>query len=75
MERAQRTHTEEFYHLYDGNLYDGDLAITTLNQALLAWEGIYNTIRPHYSLDGLTPAEYLHHYHPDLLAPAPSHMY
>jgi hypothetical protein len=36
--------------------------ITTLNQALMAWEGIYSTIRPH-------------HYHPDLLAYAFSHMY
>ncbi len=64
VERAQRTHTEEFYHIYDG-----DLDIPTLNQALLHWEGVYNTIRPHHSLDGQTPAEYLANHHPDLLVP------
>ena len=54
VERAQRTHTEEFYQLYDG-----DLAMAPLNQALRQWEQVYNTIRPHHSLDGCTPAEYL----------------
>lgn len=70
VERAQRTHTEEFYRLYDG-----DLEIEPQNQSLLAWEGVYNTIRPHHFLDGLTPGEYLHLYHPDLLAPAASHIH
>ena len=46
VERAQHTHTEEFYHLYKG-----DLAITSLNQALLAWEGVYNTVRCPGSFD------------------------
>ena len=32
VERAQRTHTEEFYELYDG-----DLNIPSLNQALMRW--------------------------------------
>ena len=41
-ERAQRTHTEEFYEVADFSL---DLA--TLNQELQAWERTYNTIRPH----------------------------
>ena len=54
MERAQRTHTEESYEFYDC-----DLEIPVLNEALLAWERAYNTIRPHHSLDGRTPAEYL----------------
>ena len=42
VERAQRTHTEEFYELYDG-----DVDIGPLNQALRAWERTYNIIRPH----------------------------
>ena len=67
VERAQRTHTEEFYQLYDG-----DLAMGPLNRALRRWEQVYNTIRPHHSLDGCTPAEYLAAEHPQL-AP-PSHM-
>ena len=67
VERAQRTHTEEFYQLYDG-----DLTMGPLNRALRRWERVYNTIRPHQSLDGYTPAQYLANYHPQL-AP-PSHM-
>jgi transposase InsO family protein len=54
VERAQRTHTEEFYELYDG-----DPEITTLNHALLAWEHTYNTLRPHQSLAYLTPKQFL----------------
>ena len=41
VERAQRTHTEEFYELYDG-----ELDIATLNRALLDWERVYDTFRP-----------------------------
>ena len=69
VERAQRTHTEEFYELYQG-----DLEIAPLNRALLAWENTYNTVRPHYSLDGRTPAEYLQQCHPDLVPVQLSHM-
>ncbi len=54
VERAQRTHTEEFYELYDG-----DLEIAPLNDALRAWERTYNTIRPHQSLGYLTPERFL----------------
>ena len=54
VERAQRTHTEEFYELYDG-----DLEITPLNHALLAWERVYNTVRPHQALAYLTPQQFL----------------
>jgi transposase InsO family protein len=50
VERAQRTHTEEFYELYDG-----DLEIEPLNKALRRWEDIYNTVRPHQSLGYLIP--------------------
>ena len=61
MERAQRTHTEEFYELYDG-----ELDIKSLNRALLRWERIYDTFRPHHSLDGRTPAQYLIQCHPTM---------
>ena len=54
VERAQRTHTEEFYEVYDG-----DFEITPLNQALKDWESIYNHVRPHQALGYLTPSEYL----------------
>lgn len=59
VERAHRTHQEEFYELYDGEL---DLA--SVNQALEDWEKTYNTIRPHRSLAKKTPSEYLQLRHP-----------
>ncbi len=70
VERAQRTHTEEFY-----DLYMGELDLKSVNEALRDWEVFYNTVRPHHSLDLRTPAEYLYEYHSDL-APIqkPSHM-
>jgi putative transposase len=54
VERAQRTHTEEFYEIYDCHW-----TVTELNQELIDWEKIYNTIRPHQSLNYLTPLQYL----------------
>jgi transposase InsO family protein len=63
VERAQRTHAEEFY-----DLYMGDLELNSVNAALGEWERVYNTIRPHQSLDQKTPAEYLSQ-HPSGLAP------
>ncbi len=54
VERAHRTHTEEFYQVEDFPL---DMA--GLNQALRAWEHTYNTIRPHQALGYLTPQQYL----------------
>ncbi len=57
VERAQRTHTEEFYEVTDT-----DFEITALNQALLEWEKVYNTIRPHQALGYLTPKEFLECY-------------
>jgi len=59
VERAQRTHTEEFWECYDG-----DFDLHTVRLALRAWETTYNTYRPHQSLAGLTPAEYLAKQHP-----------
>jgi transposase InsO family protein len=70
VERAQRTHTEEFY-----DLYMGELDLKSVNEALRDWEDFYNMVRPHHSLDLQTPAEYLYKNHSDL-APVqkPSHM-
>jgi transposase InsO family protein len=53
VERAQRTHTQSAAGGYE--LYNGDLAIQALNQALRAWERAYNTVRPQQALDYLTP--------------------
>ena len=57
VERAQRTHTEEFYEVADT-----DFEITALNTSLLRWEVVYNTIRPHQALGYLTPKEFLECY-------------
>ena len=54
VERANRTHTEEFYEVTDA---EPDLA--SLQVALRDWETTYNTVRPHQALGYLTPAEYL----------------
>jgi transposase InsO family protein len=54
VERAQRTHTEEFYEVTDTSF-----EIAELNQALLEWERVYNTVRPHQALGYLTPQEFL----------------
>jgi len=57
VERAQRTHTEEFYEVTDSSF-----EIQELNRALLEWEKVYNTIRPHQALGYLTPLEFLEQY-------------
>ena len=57
VERAQRTHTEEFYEVTDTSF-----ALPELNRALLKWEKVYNTVRPHQALEYLTPQEFLEHY-------------
>jgi len=78
VERAQRTHTEEFSHgdPLGYEVVDFPLEITALNQTLLAWEHTYNTFRPHQALDGKTPMEYIRECHPDLVSTAHlSHMY
>jgi len=58
VERAQRTHTEEFYEITDTSF-----EMKELNQALLKWEMIYNTVRPHQSLQYLTPQQFLEQKH------------
>jgi len=45
IERANRTHTEEFYEVTDC-----EFDMPTLKKALYEWEIIYNTVRPHQSL-------------------------
>jgi len=54
VERAHRTHTEEFYEVADI-----DFSIESLNKALVQWEMIYNTFRPHQSLNYLPPKKFL----------------
>jgi transposase InsO family protein len=52
VERANRTHTEEFYEVTDA---EPDLP--SLGAALAEWEHVYNHVRPHQALGYLTPAE------------------
>jgi transposase InsO family protein len=54
VERANRTHRQEFWELYDG-----DLELLPLQAALRAWEHQYNHDRPHQALGYRTPAEHL----------------
>lgn len=54
VERANRTHTEEFYEVNDFSFN-----IKELNQQLLTWETIYNTVRPNQAIGYLTPLEYI----------------
>ena len=54
VERANRTHRQEFWELYDG-----ELDLPPLQAALRAWEETYNHARPHQALGYQTPAEFL----------------
>jgi putative transposase len=54
VERANRTHTEEFYEVTTA-----EPELAAFQAELRAWETVYNTIRPHQSLGYQTPAEYL----------------
>lgn len=54
VERANRTHTEEFYEVTDA-----EPELAPLQAALRAWETTYNTVRPHQALGQQTPAEFL----------------
>ncbi len=55
VERAHRTHTEEFYQVTSYSL-----EMKKLNRELRSWERIYNTVRPHQALGYLTPLQFLH---------------
>ncbi len=50
VERAQRTHREEFYQMLDP-----PDSLPRLRRRLKAWETVYNTIRPHQALGQRTP--------------------
>ncbi len=54
VERAHRTHTEEFYEITDSS-FD----LPELRDELLQWERTYNTIRPHQALGYMTPLKFL----------------
>lgn len=54
VERAQRTHTEEFYEVTEL-----DWTVEAISRPLRRWERIYNTIRPHQALGYRTPRQFL----------------
>ena len=54
VERANRTHTEEFYEVNDCSW-----TVPELNNQLIRWEYIYNCVRPHHSLRHITPLQFL----------------
>ena len=54
VERAHRTHTEEFYEVTDSS-FD----LSELREELLEWERVYNTVRPHQALGYVTPLKFL----------------
>lgn len=53
VERAHRTHTEEFYEVTDSTFDFADLS-----REILEWEYIYNRVRPHQALEYLTPYKF-----------------
>jgi len=54
VERAHRTHTEEFYEVTESSF-----ELAELRSELVRWEETYNKIRPHQSLGYLTPYEFI----------------
>jgi len=54
VERAHRTHTEEFYEVTDSS-FD----LPELRGELSEWERVYNTVRPHQALGYMTPLQFL----------------
>ena len=54
VERANRTHTEEFYEVTDS-----DFELADIRSKLLEWEKICNTYRPNQALNYLTPQQFL----------------
>jgi transposase InsO family protein len=54
VERVNGTSRREFWELYDG-----DLDLPPLQEALPAWEHASNHVRPHQALGYQTPAEFL----------------
>lgn len=66
VERSHRTHEEEFYQCYDG-----DLTLAELRPALRAHEDVYNTIRPHQALGYATPLAWLQDHQQQKTDPPP----
>ena len=66
VERAQRTHKEEFY-----DCIDWPDSIAELRRMLGRQETVYNTIRPHQSLDYLTPLQFLQRHQKQKTDPDP----
>jgi hypothetical protein len=64
VERAHRSHVQEFY-----DYYAGELSVAAVNQALRAWELTYNTVRPHRALKLKSPLSYLRAEHPERAPP------
>jgi transposase InsO family protein len=58
VERAHRTHQEEFY-----DLAEIPEVLTVHNALLRRWEETYNNVRPHQALGYLTPNEYVARWH------------
>lgn len=54
VERAQRTHREEFYELCDISW-----TVPELNKELRQWEYTYNCVRPHQAIGYKTPLQFL----------------
>ena len=54
VERAEHTHTEEFYEITPTHF-----ALAPMNVELRAWEHTYHTVHPYQALGYLTPAEFL----------------
>jgi len=54
VERAHRTHIEEFYEVTESSF-----ALSELRGELLEWERVYNTVRPHQALGYVTPFKFL----------------
>lgn len=62
VERANRTHQEEFYQTSSA-----ELTVEAMGRELAEWETVYNTVRPHQALGYLTPRQFLdqwNHQHP-----------
>jgi len=62
VERANRTHAEEFYEVTDSTF---DLA--DIRPKLLQWEQMSNTIRPNQALRYLTPQQNLEKYYKEVM--------
>jgi len=55
VERAHRTHTEEFYEVTDSSF-----ELNEPRAELLKWETIYNTFRLHQASGYMTPLQFLY---------------